>query len=73
MSALKAALAPTRRAGIALMVTDRGFVAVDAHLRLPFLLPERVAGSMEADHQAGRVKESDLRSPFATHRTRGQR
>ena len=31
MPALDAALAPTRRAGIALMVASRGFLAVDTH------------------------------------------
>src|SRR5260370_15211127 len=51
------------------MVTGWGFLAVDAHLRLPLLLPERVAGRVEADHQAGHIKESDLWIPLATYGT----
>ena len=72
MAALGATLAPARCTGVALMLTGRGILAVDAHLRLPLLLPERVAGGVEADHRAGRVKESDLRILLVTYGTGGR-
>jgi hypothetical protein len=38
-------------------------------LPLPLLLPERIAGGMEANHPAAHVEESDLRIPLATYGT----
>ncbi len=65
MAALGAPLAPARCTGVALMVTGRGFLAVDTHLRLPFLLPERVAGGLEAHNDApARIGIGDLWAGF---------